>query len=206
MPRIGRVPLRALLAGALAIAGTLAGGCAGTASPAASGGGAPMAAAQPPTCQKPVAGITVDAFDDTQAQPGAIGAGMAELLAGALGNSVCFRREAAGAPPGAATLLIRGSISRFQSPCKGGSLIVLTGNQACVAVELQVIDSASGTVLHSATANGDSAKAGAASNDAGGVLPAALGGYTGTPLEQAMRNCIAQAAGAVAYWYLTEQP
>jgi curli biogenesis system outer membrane secretion channel CsgG len=182
------------------------------------------------TCKGPPIRVAVSAFDYTETQSGDIGEGMANMLTDALTYGDCFvivrgeqRSQPPDAPPpaplsdgghaGAAAspatdpqLLIEGSIGTFQAPCKGGSLFILAGNQACVAFDLRVIDAASGQTVHSAAVIGDSKVGGAGLIYARGILPPALGAYSGTPMEQAIRNSIESAANSMAYWYLTEQP
>jgi len=210
--RIGIVLLGPALLGALA----LAAGCASSPAVITVSGAPTVSPAPPAPCQKAPIRVAVGAFDTGNAPSGDIGEGLAAMLAGALGNNTCFlvspaepstaqAAVAAGQNEGA-QLLILGSVGEFQAPCKGGSLIVLAGNQACVAVNLRIVDAASGQPIHSITASGDSAAAGAGLSYARAALPPALAAYTGTPIEQALRNCVEQAVGGVAYWYLTEQP
>jgi len=204
--RIGINLLGPAVLGAVA----LASGCAG--SPALVTNSGPPTVSPAP-CQKAPIQVAVGAFDTGNSQGGDIGPGLAAMLAASLGNSTCFLvspqqsdQAAAASQPAGSQVSILGSVGTFQSPCKGGSLIILAGNQACVAVDIHIVDAASGRVIHTIMASGDSAPAVGGPGYAPGVLPAALAAYAGTPMEQAIRNCIDQAVSGIAYWYLTEQP
>ncbi|MBX6420003.1 MAG: hypothetical protein IRZ06_03215 [Nevskia sp.] len=159
--------------------------------------------------------IAVSAFDYRAAQRSDIGQGMADMLADALfnsgrfivlerehlnevtqeqdlANSGRFKKDTA-APIGqleGAQLLIRGSITAFEPNCKGGSLIIVSGNEACVTLNLRIIDAATGRVVNATTVNGTSAQNSIGLIFATGDLPVGLGAYSRTPMEQAIRNCI----------------
>lgn len=152
-----------------------------------------------------------------------IGSGMADMLSNALfntnrfivlerqalnevtaeqdlSNSSRFKKETA-APIGqleGAQLLIRGAITSFESNCKGGSLIIVSAKQACVTINIRIIDAASGRVVNATTVNATSANNGVGIIFAKGSLPVGLGAFSKTPLENAIRNAIELAVNHIA--------
>jgi curli biogenesis system outer membrane secretion channel CsgG len=159
--------------------------------------------------------IAVTGFDDkTSNQPG-LSNGMRDMLADSLfntgrfivlerehlsevtkeqdlANSNRFRKDTA-APIGqleGAQMLIRGSITEFQPDCKGGSVILFSAKQACIGINIRILDAASGRVLNATTVEGTSANNGVGLVFAGGSLPIGLGAFSNTPMEQAIRNCV----------------
>jgi curli biogenesis system outer membrane secretion channel CsgG len=162
--------------------------------------------------------IAVTAFDDKASNQPAVGGGMRDMLADSLfnsgrfivlerenlnevtkeqdiSNSSRFRKDTA-APIGqleGAQLLIRGSITSFEPDCKGGSVILFSAKQACIGINIRIIDAASGRVLNATTVQGTSANNGVGFVFAGGSLPIGLGAYSKTPMEQAVRDCIEKA-------------
>lgn len=152
-----------------------------------------------------------------------IGSGMADMLSNALfntnrfivlerqalnevtaeqdlSNSSRFKKETA-APIGeleGAQLLIRGAITSFESNCKGGSLIIVSAKQACVTINIRIIDAASGRVVNATTVNATSANNGVGIIFAKGSLPIGLGAFSKTPLENAIRNAIELAVNHIA--------
>lgn len=161
--------------------------------------------------------IAVTTFEHHAAQGGgAIGDGMADMLTTALFNtgrfivlererldevmdeqdrasSDRFRQQTA-APKGqleGAELLIRGAITQFEPNCRGGSAILVSGREACLAVNLRIVDAATGRVVNATTVEATSAE-----NRVGVVwtrgtaLPIGLGTYRNTPMEAAIRNGI----------------
>jgi len=187
---------RFILPGAL----LLVAGCASTPAVVSSSSGQVIAQGPPPMSDSaPRYGVVVSAFDYKTKQRADIGQGMADVLADALFNSGRFQPQAA-APAGqagAAQLLIGGSIVAFDPACAGASQIIVFGNQACVTVNIRVVDAASGKLLKAATVDGTSAGSGGGAIFARGNLPASLGAYSKTPMEQAIRNCIEKAAHAI---------
>ncbi len=116
-------------------------------------------------------------------------------------NSGRFKKETA-APKGeleGAELLIRGSVIQFEPKCRGGSAILVSGNQACMAINLRIIEAKTGRVLNATTVEGTSAE-----NRVGiiwtrgSALPIGLGTYSKTPMEAAIRNCIEAAVQHIA--------
>jgi len=161
--------------------------------------------------------IAVSSFDFRAGQGShEIGEGMTDMLTTALFNTgrfIVLEREQLGdvtreqdlaksgrfnkdtaAPVGqleGAELVIRGSVTQFEPNCKGGSAILVSGKQACMAINLRILDSATGRVLNATTVEGTSAE-----NRVGiiwtrgSALPIGLGAYSKTPMEAAIRNCI----------------
>lgn len=160
--------------------------------------------------------IAVTAFEYSAAQPGAIGQGMSDMLTTALFNTgrfIVLERERLGevmaeqdraasdrfrkettAPRGqleGAELLIRGSVTQFEPNCRGGSAILVSSREACLAINLRIVDAATGRVLNATTVEGTSAdnKVGVIWTR-GTAMPIGLGTYSNTPMETAIRNCI----------------
>ena len=98
-----------------------------------------------------------------------------------------------------AELLIRGSVTQFEPHCRGGSAIVVSGNVACLAINLRIVDAKTGRVVNATTVEGTSAD-----NRVGFLwtrgtaLPVGLGTYSNTPMETAIRNCIETAVQHIA--------
>jgi curli biogenesis system outer membrane secretion channel CsgG len=182
-----------------------------------SGGGQTVQQAQAAPYHGPQKRIAVSAFEFRAGQgSGEIGEGMSDMLTSALfnsgrfivlereqlkdvtkeqdlANSSRFRKDTA-APIGqleGAELLIRGAVTQFEPNCKGGSVILASGKQACMAINLRIVDAATGRVLNATTVEGTSAE-----NRVGiiwtrgSALPLGLGAYSKTPMEAAIRNCI----------------
>lgn len=117
-----------------------------------------------------------------------------------LSNSSRFRKDTA-VPLGAmegAQLLVRGSVTEFEPNCKGGSVIVASSKQACIAINLRIIDAETGRVLNATTVQGSSASSGVGLVYTQSTLPIGLGVYSKTPMEAAMRNCIETAVRHIA--------
>jgi curli biogenesis system outer membrane secretion channel CsgG len=169
--------------------------------------------------------IAVKAFEFKAAQgSGDVGRGMSDMLADALFNSNRFivlerehlkevmeeqdlgasgrvKKETA-APIGeieGAQLLIRGSVTEFEPDCKGGSaLFVFAAKQACVAINLRIVDAKTGRVVNATTVEGRSGTVGAGLVFATDPLPIGLGFWKKTPMEAAMRQCIETAVNYIA--------
>jgi len=86
--------------------------------------------------------------------------------------------------------LIRGSITEFEPNCKGGAVLIIAAKQACVTVNLRIVDAKTGRVVNATTVEGRSGSMGAGLIFATGGLPVGLGGWSKTPMESAIRNCI----------------
>jgi curli biogenesis system outer membrane secretion channel CsgG len=201
----------------------LATGCTSTATVVSSSSGPTIAQVQQAPANGPQYRVAVSAFDYKAAQRGDIGQGMADMLSDSLFNTgrfIVLEREhlnevtqeqdlansgrfhqATAAPIGkleGAQLLIRGSITAFEPACSGGSLIIVSGNQACVTINIRIIDAATGRVVNATTVNGTSASNSVGLIFARGDMPIGLGAYSKTPMEQAIRNCIEQAVNYIA--------
>lgn len=191
-----------------------------------SGGSAPtVQQAQAARYDGPQKRIAVSAFEYRAGQGSAeIGEGMSDMLTNALFNtgrfivlererldevmdeqdlaaSGRFKKETA-APKGeleGAELLIRGSVIQFEPKCRGGSAILVSGNEACMAINLRIIEAKTGRVVNATTVEGTSAE-----NRVGIIwtrgtaLPIGLGTYSKTPMEAAIRNCIEAAVQHIA--------
>jgi curli biogenesis system outer membrane secretion channel CsgG len=199
-------------------------GCAPTATVVSSSGGPTIQQAQ----QEPYAGvkkrIAVKAFDFKAASASSeVGSGMSDMLANALFNTNRFivlerehvkdvieeqdfgatgrvKRETA-APIGeieGAELIIRGAITEFEPKCKGGALLIMAAQQACVTINLRIVDAKTGRVVNATTVEGRSDTVGAGLVFATNPLPIGLGGWAKTPMETAIRNCIETAVKHIA--------
>ncbi|MGH8460173.1 MAG: CsgG/HfaB family protein [Stenotrophobium sp.] len=167
--------------------------------------------------------IAVTSFDYRAGQnSGEIGQGMTDMLTDALfntnrfivlerdrlsdvtaeqdlSNSNRFKKDTA-APIGqleGAQLVVHGSITQFEPNCKGGSLILASAKQACIAINLRIIDAATGRVVNATTVQGTSTSGSVGLIFSGGSLPIGLGAYSHTPMEQAIRQCIESAVNYI---------
>ena len=91
-----------------------------------------------------------------------------------------------------AQLLIRGSVTTFEPECSGGALAVVGVKQACVSINMRIIDAKTGRILNATTVDGSAMTAGVGltANLSNMPLPLGLGGWSKTPMERAIRNCI----------------
>lgn len=206
------------------LAAALLAGCAATsATVVGDSGTAPtVSQAQAAPYNGPQKRIAVSAFDNRAGDLG-IGRGMSDMLTSALfntgrfivlerdqldevmaeqdrANSDRFKKETA-APKGqleGAELLIRGSVTHFEPNCKGGSAILVSAKQACLGINLRILDAATGRVLNATTVDATSAD-----NRVGIIwtrgtaLPIGLGTYSNTPMEVAIRNAIETAVAHI---------
>ena len=111
-----------------------------------------------------------------------------------------MKRETA-APIGeleGAQLIIRGSVTEFEPNCKGGAVIIVAAKQACVTVNLRIVDAKTGRVVNATTVEGRSGTVGGGLVFATGSLPVGLGGWKKTPMEGAIRNMIETAVRHIA--------
>jgi curli biogenesis system outer membrane secretion channel CsgG len=92
-----------------------------------------------------------------------------------------------------AELLIRGSVTQFEPNCRGGSLLLISGKQACVSINLRIVDARTGRIVNSTTVDGTSGAAGVGLVFTTSPLPIGLGAWSKTPMEEALRNCIEEA-------------
>lgn len=209
----------------LLLAALLLAGCAASSATVVSSTGGPsMAEAQRESASGPKPRIAVSGFAFRAGQGGGdIGSGMSDMLMDSLFNSGKFivlerarlsdvQDEQALAKEGdfnpatavkggeleGAQLLVRGAITQFEPDCKGGSLIVVSAKQACMAINIRIVDAATGRVLNATTVEGTSANKGVGFVFARSDLPIGLGAFSKTPMEQAIRNCIETAVQYIA--------
>lgn len=88
-----------------------------------------------------------------------------------------------------AELLVRGSITAFDPNCSGGSVVIASASQACISINLRIIDARTGRVVSATTVDGKAGRS-RVGFVFGGELPIGLGGYKKTPMETAIRDCI----------------
>jgi len=199
-------------------------GCATSAKVVSSGGGPSIQQARAEAYDGPKLRIAVKAFEFKAARGRAdVGRGMSDMLADSLFNSNRFivlerenikeviqeqdfgasgrvKKETA-APIGeleGAQLIIRGSITEFEPKCKGGAVLIVAAQQACVTVNLRIVDAKTGRVVNATTVEGRSGSVGGGLVFATGTLPVGLGGWSKTPMESAIRNCIETAVQHIA--------
>ena len=204
----------------------LASGCVGTSATVVSSTGGPtITQAQMEPYNGPKQRIAVSGFDFRAGQGShEIGQGMTDMLTDSLfntgrfivvererlsdvtgeqdlANSGRFKKETA-APIGqleGAQLLVRGSITQFEPNCKGGSVILASAKEACMAINIRILDAATGRVVNATTVQGTSASGSVGLIFTGGTsLPVGLGAYSHTPMEQAIRQCIEAAVQFIA--------
>jgi len=190
-----------------------------------SSGGPTIEQAQQEPYNGPKKRIAVKAFEFKAARGSReIGRGMSDMLADSLFNTNRFivlerehinevieeqdfgasgrvKKETA-APIGeieGAELIIRGAVTEFEPECKGGAaLFIIAAKQACVTVNLRIIDAKTGRVVNATTVEGRSGTVGGGLVFATGGLPVGLGGWKKTPMESAIRNCIETAVKYIA--------
>lgn len=190
-----------------------------------SSSGAPtITQAQETPATGPKKRIAVTAFEYKAARGASeVGRGMSDMLADALFNTNKFtvlerenikevmheqdfgasgrvKKETAPAigEIEGAELLIRGSVIQFEPNCRGGSLLIVGAKQACVAINLRIVDAKTGRVVNATTVEGTSATAGVGLIFTRSPLPVGLGGWNKTPMEAAIRNCIETAVRHIA--------
>jgi curli biogenesis system outer membrane secretion channel CsgG len=201
----------------MSLAAVLAGCYSSSATVIDSRGGQTIQQAQAAQWNGPQKRIAVSAFEYRANNGSAeIGGGMTDMLTNALFNTGRFivlererleevtaeqdraktgrfKKETV-APTGeleGAELLIRGSVTEFEPNCKGGSVLVASGKEACVGINIRIIDAKTGRVVNATTVEGTSADHRVGLIYTGGSgLPIGLGSYSNTPMEAAIRNCI----------------
>lgn len=201
-----------ILLSAIAVAAT---GCGPTVVSRNSGETISQAQAEP--VEGPKKRIAVMPFDMKARGGGSVGNGMSDMLTDALVNTNRFivverehvkdvmaeqdfgrsgrvKRETApqiGEIEGA-QLLVRGAVTTFETECSGGSLAVVGIKKACVSINMRIIDAKTGRVLNATTVDGTALTAGVGltANVSSMPLPLGLGGWSKTPMERAIRNCI----------------
>ncbi|MBE9516171.1 MAG: hypothetical protein IME93_04255 [Proteobacteria bacterium] len=171
--------------------------------------------AQSAPYEGPKKSIAVKAFTFKAARGShRIGSGMSDMLTDALFNSGRFivlerenlkdvideqdladsgrMRQSTVAPKGqleGAELLVRGSVTQFEPRCSGGSAIVFSTSQACIAINIRIMDVRTGRIVNATTVEATSVdkRIGFVTRT---TLPVGLGMYKGTPMEKAIRNAI----------------
>lgn len=158
--------------------------------------------------------VAVQPFESRAAE-GGVGAGMSDMLADALFNSNKFIvverdrlsdvlaeqdladsgrfKSSTVAKKGeleGAEILIRGAITQFERDCAGGSVILLSAKQACIAINIRLVDVATGRVVNATTVEATSANRGIGLVYTRSSLPIGLGAYSNTPMEKAIRNAV----------------
>ena len=206
--------IRATLSGLMTIV-VLATGC--STNVASRNSGTTIDRAQNEPMDGPKKRIAVMPFDVKVQRGGQIGSGMSDMLADALVNTNRFivlerqhvkdvmaeqdfgrsgrvKKETAPAVGEieGAQLLIRGAVTTFEPECSGGTLAVVGVKKACVSVNMRIIDAKTGRVLNATTVDGSAMTAGVGltANVSTMPLPLGLGGWSKTPMERAIRNCI----------------
>jgi len=101
-----------------------------------------------------------------------------------------------------AELIVTAAVTEFESAAKGAAggtrvLGVTVGGgakKAHIAIDLRIIDTKTSQIVAATTVEGSATSFGAAGATViGGKLPVALGGFSKTPTEQAIRVCIQKA-------------
>lgn len=109
-----------------------------------------------------------------------------------------------GAQMGVAELLFYGTVTEFEAEASGGGLKAsasglpasaeVSGKNAHMAIDIRVVDTASGQLVAARRIAGSAAsyKAVAGTQIGGGssAMPISLGGFQNTPMELAIRDCI----------------
>ncbi len=197
------------------LAAILALGACTSANVVSSSGGPTIHQAQAAPYNGPKKRIAISSFEDKATHSGNLGRGVTDMLADSLFNTNRFIvlererlkdvikeqdmvdsgrfRESTVAPKGqleGAELLIRGSITQFEPSCRGGSLLLVGAKEACVTINLRIIDATTGRIVNSTTVEGTSGSAGIGLIFTSSPLPVGLGAWSKTPMETALRNCI----------------
>ena len=168
--------------------------------------------------------IAIEPFEYRAQQGGAgVGAGMSDMLTDSLFNTnkfIVVERDRLGAitseqdlgdtgrfkqdtvaPKGeleGEQLLIRGSVTQFEPKCAGGSVIIASTSEACIAINLRIVDVKTGRVVNATTVEATSANNGVGLLFTRTTLPIGLGAYKNTPMEKAIRNAIELAVQHIA--------
>lgn len=201
---------------------TLLSGCS-SATVVSSSNGPTMNEAQLEPSTGPKPRIAVKPFERKTSKGGGIGKGLSDMLSDALFNtnrfivlerehinevieeqdladSGRFRTETV-APKGeleGAEFIIKGAVTQFEPECSGGSLLLISAKQSCVAITLRIIDVRTGRVVNSTTVEGTSGTAGVGLVFTRSMLPIGLGAWSKTPMEKALRQCIEKAVNHIA--------
>ncbi len=201
----------------LALLVALLAGCTSATVVSSSAGGPTISQARAEPAQGPKKRIAVKDFQFKAAKGGYgdVGTGLSQMLTDSLFNSNAFivlerdrlnevmeeqnlgdtgrfKKETV-APKGeleGAQLLVYGSVTEFEPNCRGGSLLLIGAKEACVAINIRIVDAATGRVVNATTVEGTSGSGGVGLVFATSPLPIGLGAWSKTPMEKAMRNCI----------------
>lgn len=199
-------------------------GCSSATVVSSSSGGPTIAQARAEPAIGPKKRVAVKAFEYKAAKGGygTVGRGLSQMLTDALFNSNAvivlererleevmqeqnlgdtgrFKQETV-APKGeleGAELLVYGSVTEFEPNCRGGSLLLIGAKQACVAINIRIVDAATGRVVNATTVEGTSGSAGVGLIFTTSPLPIGLGAWAKTPMEKAMRQCIEAAVNHI---------
>jgi curli biogenesis system outer membrane secretion channel CsgG len=183
-----------------------------------------IAQAQAEPYNGPKQRIAIEPFEyRAQQGGGGVSQGMADMLTDSLFNTnkfIVVERDRLGAitaeqdladtgrfkqdtmaPKGeleGAQLLIRGSITQFEPKCAGGSIILASTSEACIAINLRIVDVKTGRVVNATTVEATSANNGVGLLFTRSALPIGLGAYRNTPMEKAIRQAIELAVQHIA--------
>lgn len=198
--------------------------CAPTSKVVSPGAGPTIEQAQAEPSFGPKRRIAVKAFTVKTARGGGrIGQGMTEMLTDALfksGRFIVLERQhledvmeeqdlgASGrisrdtaAPTGqieGAELIVRGAVTQFEPRCGGASLLFVGAVNACVTINLRIIDAHTGRIVNATTVEGNSSSGGVGLIFATSPMPVIFGGWQNTPMEQAIRHAIDTAVHHIA--------
>ena len=101
-----------------------------------------------------------------------------------------------------AELLVTAAVTEFEGSAKGvgggtrvlGVTVAGGMKKAHIAIDLRIIDTKTSQIVGATTVVGNATSfGGGGATNIGGVLPVALGGFSKTPTEQAIRVCIQKA-------------
>ncbi|MES2685016.1 MAG: CsgG/HfaB family protein [Pseudomonadota bacterium] len=210
---------------AFIFAALAASACTTTATVVSSSDSAPtIAQAQAEPYNGPKQRIAIEPFEYRAADKGAgVGAGMSDMLTDSLFNTnkfIVVERDRLGAitseqdladtgrfkketvaPKGeleGAQLMIRGSVTQFEPKCAGGSILIAATSEACIAINLRIVDVKTGRVVNATTVEATSANNGVGLLFTRTTLPIGLGAYSNTPMEKAIRQAIEKAVNHIA--------
>ena len=110
-----------------------------------------------------------------------------------------------------ADVMVYGAVTEFEPEVRGGGLSLgmpnvpltlgMQSKSAHMAIDVRLVDVASGRVLATGRVVGEAsstqATLGANISARGVTMPATLGGFQNTPMEQAIRECIEKATAYV---------
>ena len=194
--------------------------CAASTATVISSSGPGIAQAQNEPANGPKPRLAVQPFT---AGDGALGAGMADMLTDALfntnkfiviererikdvmgeqdlGDSGRFKKDtvAAKGQLEGAELLIKGNITQFEPECRGGSVVLISAKEACIAINIRILDVATGRVVNATTVEATSSSNGVGLLYTKSDLPIGLGAFKKTPVEKAIRNAVEAAVNHIA--------